>query len=74
VLIVRMPQVAVGVECAKVFTASCFGMERGLDFCGNILGVHIVSQSSIKNDITAVHWRSVTSGEMERCIIGSGYR
>ena len=42
VLIVRMPQVAVGVECAKVFTASCFGMERGLDFCGNILGVHIV--------------------------------
>ena len=31
-------------------------------------------QSYIKNDITAVHWRSVTSGEMERCIIGSGYR
>ena len=33
VLIVRMPQVAVGVECAKIFTAPCFGMERGLDFC-----------------------------------------
>ena len=35
---------------------------------------HIVSQPYIKNDITAVHWRSITSGEMVRRIIGSRYR
>ena len=50
-------------------------MEIGM-FCQNCKHFyqHYVSQSYIKNDITAVHWRSVTSGEMERCIIGSGYR
>ena len=37
-----MPQVAVGVKCAKVFAAPCFSMKRGLNFCGNILGVHII--------------------------------
>ena len=34
----------------------------------------VLSQSYIKNDITAVHWRSITSGKMVRHIIGSGYR
>ena len=33
-----------------------------------------ISQPYIKNDITAVHWRSITSGEMVRHIIGSSYR
>ncbi len=34
----------------------------------------LLSQPYIKNDITAVHWRSITSGEMVRRIIGSRYR
>ena len=32
-----------------------------------------ISQPYIKNDITAVHWRSITSGRMAQRIIGIDY-
>ena len=47
-LIIRMPQVAVGVQRPQVLTALCFGVERGLDFRGNISCVHIVRDILIK--------------------------
>ena len=40
----------------------------------NVTSEEVFSQPYIKNDITAVHWRSITFGEMVRHTIGSSYR
>ena len=51
-----------------------FQLVHDFSLFGNTSGIIFVSQPYIKNDITAVHWRSITSGEMAQRIIGSGYR
>ena len=57
-----------------MFAAGAAGFHHGTDLFTGVLGIKIVSQPYIKNDITAVHWWSITSGEMVWHIIGSGYR
>ena len=71
--VVRVFLVAVGRRAHGV--ASVAAQFLGTAYLtADVLGIPFVSQPYIKNDITAVHWRSITSGEMVWHIIGSGYR
>ena len=66
VLIIRMPQVAVGGQRPQILAALRFGMKRGLDLCRNVPCIHIIYDISergkvVTHLIVAVH--SVIDGD-----------
>ena len=66
--------IPIGGDAAQPLSRHSLVAENSTHLFTGVFCIPFISQPYIKNDITAVYWRSIASGEMVRRIIGSGYR